>query len=375
MKSKVYLAPIAEDARHARQAALVKVLDALRPAMQYDEGAFVPIKLTIGDSACVHHMPPELVRLVVEVIRAQGARPFLFDTSVIYHGSRQNAVDHMGLAYKKGFHQAAVGAPFIVADGLLGHDGREYEINAAHIKKIRVPSFVGILENLVVLSHATGHVFSGYAGAIKNVAMGMSCRPTKQVQHSSLKPSIAEEKCTACGACIRSCPVNAIVFGPKRHRSPGLGHPPFAALAGSRDGKRTERAIIDTKKCIGCGECLCACRFEAVLVNWDEEMDVFCSRMVEAAAGILSRFKKKVFITFAFGITQDCDCISTKDDKLISPDIGILASQDPLALDQATTDLMKDAFGFLKQHQAYRGMFRYAQKTGLGSLEYELEKI
>ncbi len=367
MKSKVYLVPIAEDTHHARQAALVKALDALRPAMQYDEGAFVPIKLTIGDSACVHHMPPELVRLVVEAIRAQGARPFLFDTSVIYHGSRQNAVDHMSLAYKKGFHEAAVGAPFIVADGLLGHDGREYEINAAHIKKIRVPSFVGILENLVVLSHATGHVFSGYAGAIKNVAMGMSCRSTKQVQHSSVKPSIAEEKCTACGACIRSCPVNAIAFRPKRHRSPG---PAFG-----QGGQMAERAVIDTRKCIGCGECLCACRFEAVLVNWDEEMDVFCSRMVEAAAGILSHFKKKVFITFAFGITQDCDCISTKDDKLISPDVGILASQDPLALDRATTDLMKDTLGFLGQHQAYRGMFQYAQKTGLGSLEYDLEKI
>ncbi|MDD2866075.1 MAG: DUF362 domain-containing protein [Candidatus Omnitrophica bacterium] len=351
MKSKVYLAPIPENTHHARQAALVKVLGALRPAMQYEEGALVPIKLTIGDSACVHHMSPELVKLVVEIIRAQGARPFLFDTSVIYQGSRQNAVDHMNLAYKKGFHEAAVGAPFIVADGLLGHDGREFEINAAHIKTIRVPFFVGILENLVVLSHATGHIFSGYAGAIKNVAMGMSCRPTKQVQHSSLKPSIAEETCTACGACIRSCPVKAIAFGGRK------------------------KAVIDPKACIGCGECLCACRFNAVLVNWDEEMDVFCARMVEAAAGILARFKKKVFITFAYEITQECDCISTKDDKLISPDIGILASQDPLALDKATTDLMKDTLGFLKGHQAYRGMLEYAQQAGLGSLEYEIVKI
>ncbi|MDD5020214.1 MAG: DUF362 domain-containing protein [Candidatus Omnitrophica bacterium] len=351
MKSKVYFAPVAEGSLKARQAALVRVLDALRPAMQYKQDEFVPVKLTIGDEACVHHMSPDLVKLVVSVARARGARPFLFDTSVIYHGQRQNAVDHLNLAFAKGFHAAAVGAPFIVADGLLGQDGREYEINAAHIKTIRVPSFVGVLENLVVLSHATGHIFSGYAGAIKNVAMGMSCRPTKQVQHSSLKPSIAEEKCTACGACIRSCPAEAIAFS------------------------RKQRASIDPGKCIGCGECLCACRFEAVLVNWDEEMDVFCSRMVEAAHGILSRFKKKVFITFAYEITKDCDCISTKDDVLISPDIGILASQDPLALDQATADLMKDTSGFLKEHGVYRGMFRYAQEVGLGSLEYELEKI
>lgn len=351
MTQKVYLAQISENTHQAKQAAFVKVLGALRPVMQYKEDEFIPIKLTIGDSACMHHMSPQLVKLVIDIIRAQGCRPFLFDTSVIYHGQRQNAVDHINLAYAKGFQGAALGAPFIVADGLLGHDGREYEINAAHIKTIRVPSFVGILENLVVLSHATGHIFSGFAGAIKNVAMGMSCRPTKQVQHSSLKPSIAEEKCTACGVCIRSCPVDAIAFGPR------------------------EKAVIDADTCIGCGECLCACRFEAVLVNWDEEMDVFCSRMVEVAKGILSRFRKKVFITFAYEITQECDCISTKDDLLISPDIGILASQDPLALDQATADLMKDTFGFLKEHQAYRDMFRYAQKVGLGSLEYELVKV
>ena len=122
-----------------------------------------------------------------------------------------------------------MGAPFIVADGVFGQDGKEFVINASEIHKIRVPSFVGMLDSLVVLSHATGHIVSGYAGAIKNVAMGISCRSTKQVQHSSLKPRVIEKKCTACGCCVAICPAKAILL---------------------KEGE----AFIEQKVCVGCGE-------------------------------------------------------------------------------------------------------------------------
>jgi len=166
-----------------------------------------------------------------------------------------------------------------------------------------------------------------------------------------MKPSVEREKCTGCGCCIRICPVNAIAF--------------FA----------DKKAHIDTGVCIGCGECLCACKFDAINVNWEEDMDVFCARMDEVAYFILSKFKNKFFITFAFDITQECDCIATKDDRIISPPIGILASGDPLALDKATIDLMNDKYRFLKDHNAYQNMFTYAAKIGLGSLDYRLIKV
>ncbi len=351
MASKVYFAKIESSDQGERQTQLEKLLDKTSCFMEYKKDEIVPVKLTIGDSTCIYHINPDLVKKVVGNIKKQGAKPFLFDTSVIYKGERQNAFDHLRLAESKGFSYSKVGAPFIVADGLLGKDGTEYEISAQHIKKIKVPSFVGMLDSLLVLSHATGHIFSGFAGAVKNVAMGMSCRPTKQVQHSSMKPSVIQDKCTACGCCIRICPVKAIAFNAKK------------------------KAQIDTKICIGCGECLCACKFDAVYVNWDEDMDVFCARMDEVAKFILSKFKNKFFITFAFDITQECDCISTKNDKLVSKNIGILASQDPLALDKATTDLSTDEYHFFKEHGAYRNMFEYAQKIGVGSLDYELVRL
>jgi uncharacterized Fe-S center protein len=351
MKSDVIFIPVQAKDPATRAACLEKLLKTIPPWGSFKKDVLVPVKITIGDASCVYHLRPDLVKVVIDALRAQGAKPFLFDTSVIYKGSRQNAVDHLTLAHAKGFHQAGVGAPFIVADGLWGQDGKDFSVDAQHIKRVKTPSFVGVCESLVVLSHATGHVFSGFAGAIKNVAMGMSCRATKQVQHSSMKPCVDAAQCTGCGCCARICPVNAIAFDAK--------------------GK----ARIDAEICVGCGECLCACQFDAVCVNWDEEMDVFCARMDEVAHFILSKFKNKLFITFAFDITQECDCISTKDDRLISGDVGILASADPLALDKATADLMSDEFRFLKEHSAYQHMFTYAEKIGLGSLDYRLIKI
>ena len=350
MKSEVYFARLSSDNPEARVSLLKKLLEFIGPFRSYKKDELVPVKLTIGESNCVYHLSPELVKIIVLKIIDQGARPFLFDTSVIYQGQRQNAVDHLALAEKKGFGYAGVGAPFIVADGLLGLDGREFNIEASHIKKVRIPSFIGMLDSLVVLSHITGHILSGYAGAIKNVAMGMSCRSTKLVQHASVKPSVVAKKCTACGCCIAVCPVRAISY-------------------------KEKRASISNKICIGCGECLCACKFDAIPVDWGESPEIFSKKMAEVAHFILPKFKDKFFINFALDITKECDCLSTKDDKMVSGNIGILASSDIVSLDKATADLAnqnKKSDFFSEAKDRYEPMLEYAARIGLGSLEYAL---
>jgi len=353
MKSDVYLIEIKESDLEARLGALQKLLKSINPFKDYKKDEFIPVKLTIGDSQCVYNIHPELVKIIISEIKKSKARPFLFDTNVIYKGERLNAIDHMNLAQSKGFGHTKVGAPFIIADGAFGQDGKEYAIGLDYIKKIKIPSFIGSLDSLLVLSHATGHILTGYAGAIKNVSMGMVSKPTKQAQHSSLKPHVIEKRCTACGCCIKICPAQAISF-------------------------KKEKAFIDQTKCLGCGECLCACKFDAIFINWSEDHDVFAKRMVETAVFILSKFKSKFFITFGFDITKECDCISTKNEKIFSENIGILASRDPLAIDKATVDLVnksKDLFketGLLETHKT---MFEYGHKKGLGNLDYNLIKI
>jgi len=353
MKSNVYFAETKAKDIDGRIASLESVINASEAFDDYKSGEIIPVKITIGDSSCVFNIQPEMAKAVVTRIKQRKAKPFLFDTSVIYKGSRQNAVDHMTLAQCKGFSQSKTGAPFIVADGVFGRDGIELPTNGAFIKKVKVPSFVGLVSNMVVISHATGHIISGYGGAIKNIAMGMSCRPTKQLQHSSIKPSVIPSKCTFCGCCIKICPANAIK--------------PVNNMAN-----------IDHDLCLGCGECLCACKFNAIKVNWGEDALVFCKRMAEVAKAVTAQFNKIFYINLVYDISKECDCISTKNDELFSPDVGIIGSYDPVSIDKATSDLINkeyNAFQKANLSESYLEMLEYAENLGMGRTNYNLIKL
>ena len=383
--SNVYLVRVEDKDIAGRVSALKKILEKANPFSSYEENEVLPIKLTLGDRECCYHIKPELVKMVISELKAKNTQPFLFDTCVIYKGSRQNAVDYLNLVQAKGFGQERIGAPFVIADGVFGSDGREYEIKGKHLKKIKLPSFVGFLDSLVVLSHITGHILSGYAGAIKNVAMGISSRAGKQVQHSSLKPHIIENDCTQCSCCLKICPVLAISM-------------------------KEKAAFIDKDICIGCGECICACKFDAIFINWKEDNLIFSLRMVEAAFHILSHFKNKFFINFAFDITKECDCISKEGEEIISADIGIFASPDIVSVDKATIDFVNsvrkdgaldptlsrdkdvdlysspprgmglsngvnkdgDVFAKAQNVRSYHKMLDYAAEIGLGNVDYNL---
>ncbi len=221
-----------------------------------------------------------------------------------------------------------------------------------NIKEIRVPSLVKVLDDLIVLSHITGHIMSGYAGCIKNVAMGMASRAGKQIQHSTLKPVINVANCTLCGCCIETCPASAI-------------------------SEQSGKAFINTNLCIGCCECIACCKFDAVKINWRQDANVFVERMAEYAIGILSKIKRKVFLNFAFDVTEECDCISGNDPRIVE-DVGIFASTDLLTADKACFDVLtksKDVFSREGKIRTHLHLFKYAQKIGLGSLNYKLVEV
>jgi len=319
---------------------------------QFAKGSFVGIKMTVGDEKSTGHIKPEVVRVLVEKLKEQEARPFVFDTNVIYSGQRQNAVDHLNLAYRKGFTPDNLGCPYLIADSVFGTDSKAVKTAFHHVKEIKVPSLVTVIEDLIVLSHITGHIMSGFAGSMKNVAMGMASRAGKQIQHSSLKPYIDTAKCSLCGTCIEHCPVSAI-------------------------SEQSGTAFINSRLCIGCCECISACKLDAVNINWREDANIFAERMAEYACGILSMINRKLFINFAFDVTNECDCISGDDPRIVS-DTGIFASQDVLAVDKASYDMLtksRDIFSRGGKIKAHVHEFEYAQKIGLGSTAYRLVEI
>ncbi len=112
---------------------------------------------------------------------------------------------------------------------------------------------------------------------------------------------------------------------------------------------------------------------------WDADHDSFLESMAEAAQTILEFFRGKMaFINVMCNMSVDCDCCAVAADPKIS-DIGILASLDPVALDQACVDLVyaSDDPGkgdLIERMESRHGILTVeaAAGLGLGSREYEL---
>ena len=103
-------------------------------------------------------------------------------------------------------------------------------------------------------------------------------------------------------------------------------------------------------------------------------------RIAEYALGtIINKREKSLFINVLTDMTQNCDCMGVVQ-KPIIPDIGILVSFDPVAVDKATIDLTQKAnekdLGHISHPELDPDMqMEHAGKIGLGSSEYNLIEI
>jgi uncharacterized protein len=329
--------------------------------MEDDE--LVAVKLHFGEQGNDSYISPVLVRQVVDKIASIGAKPFITDTNTLYYGSRHNSPNHIKTAVLHGFDYAVSGAPIIIADGLKGENWKNIEIKQKHFENVKIAGDIEAADSMVVMSHFKGHEMAGFGGAIKNLAMGCAAIPGKIEQHACVKPTILEG-CTSCGNCIMSCPEKAL--------------------------QMTENgAEMVYDRCIACNNCIYACSNSLIKLNW-ENMDEFMEKMAEYALGAVKNKKGKVgYMNFLINITPDCDCLPWSDTSIV-PDIGILVSDDPVALDAASYDLVNHQKGFknsllkenyLEGEDKFKGIWdkvdghvqlRYGREIGLGNLKYDL---
>ncbi len=322
------------------------------------EGDLVAVKLHFGEGGNRNPIPVPVVREVVASLRGRRAKPFLAETSTLYRGMRQNAVDHIRMALEHGYTLEATGAPVIMLDGLLGESQVDVPIGGKHYEKVKVATGARALRALVAIAHITGHPAAGFGGQIKNVGMGMSSRGGKLMQHSGIEPQVDKTKCRACGACVEWCPTGAAQF--------------------DDDGK----AVIVRLKCVGCGQCFSVCPEGAIPFNWAGSASAMQEKMAEHVLGVIKGKEQKVaFINFAVRITRNCDCGNKPrpEDPAI-PDLGILASRDPVALDKATYDLICQDLGRDPFREFYPDIDPTVQMThaaaiGAGSLDYQLQEL
>ena len=151
-------------------------------------------------------------------------------------------------------------------------------------------------------------------------------------------------------------------------------------------------SAINEAVCIGCGECTITCPVGAIRVNWKTSPEAIQEKIVEHAYGVLKdKAGKACFITFIMDVTPECDCASWSDASLV-PNIGILASRDPVAIDQAAADLVlaapglagtrlgeknaaPDKFRTVYPHIDWSVQLAYAEKIGLGTRSYHLTRL
>jgi uncharacterized Fe-S center protein len=179
---------------------------------------------------------------------------------------------------------------------------------------------------------------------------------------------VTRKKCVGCGDCVEHCSQSAISL-------------------------QDEKAKIDTEKCIGCGECILICSNKAIDVQWNADAALFQKKMAEYAMAVLRDKKQRsAFLNFLTHISPACDCYGHNDAPIVH-DIGVMASTDPVAIEQASVDMVNHQEGvdgscLTTNREAGGDKFRaiypnvdwtiqldHAQKIGLGQREYELITI
>ena len=322
----------------------------------FKENDFTAVKVHVGEGRNNTYVKAPYIKGLVDELVALNTKPFLTDTTTLYVGQRNNALNHTVLAAEHGFSSAELGIPFIVSDGLFGTTEMAIEINGRHNKEVFIATDIVMCQSILSIAHVTGHIMAGLGATLKTLGMGCASKKGKLKQHAAVKLSIGRN-CTLCGECLRHCPVDAIKLG------------------------KTKARIIQSK-CIGCAECMAHCRFKAVKCNWGQETGVLQENIAEYARGVLlGKQDKAAFFNFLMSVTEDCDCFGTPDMHTMVGDIGIVASTDPVAVDQAALDLVENEAGrklqkLLKNEGLDPGcQIEHAQSLGLGSKRYELIEI
>ena len=338
------------------------------------EGKFVAIKLHFGELGNISYLRPNYARALVDVIKSMGGKPFLTDCNTLYPGSRKNALEHLECAWQNGFTPLTVGCPILIGDGLKGTDDVAVPVEGGeYIKEAKIGRAIMDADVFISLTHFKGHEMTGFGGTIKNIGMGCGSRAGKKDQHNNGQPTVDEFLCRGCRRCQKECANEGLVFD-----------------------EATKKMHVDTAHCAGCGRCIGACNFDAISFNDSAATTVLNCRMAEYTKAVVDG-RPNFHISLIVDVSPNCDCHGENDAPIL-PNLGMFASFDPLALDQACVDaclaaspmpnsqlfdnMNKRGFVDLCDHfrnsapeSEWRTCLEHAEKIGLGTREYELVTV
>ena len=337
------------------------------------DGKYVAIKMHFGEPGNLAYLRPNWARAVADLVKSHGGKPFLTDCNTLYVGGRKNALDHIESAYVNGFTPYSTGCHILIADGLKGNDEVEVPVEGGeYVKSAKIGRAVMDADVFISLTHFKGHEQAGMGGALKNIGMGCGSRRGKMEQHNSGKPEVKQKRCVGCRQCAKQCGQDAISYGADR------------------------KAFIDPDKCVGCGRCLGACNFDAIINRNASANDDLNRKMAEYAKAVVDG-RPQFHVSLVVDVSPFCDC-HAENDVPILPDVGMFASFDPVALDQACVDAclrqpvmpgsrldhylhtegcqdFHDHFCNNFPETNWRSCLEHAEKIGLGTRAYELIEV
>ena len=337
------------------------------------ENKLVAIKMHFGELGNISYLRPNYAKAVVDVVKELGGHPFLTDCNTLYPGSRKNAIEHLYCAWENGFTPLTVGCPVIIADGLKGTDDIEVPVDGEYCKSARIGHAIMDADIFISLSHFKGHEEAGFGGCLKNIGMGCGSRAGKAHMHNNGTPTINQDRCKGCKRCQRECANNGLQYNEETHKM-----------------------SINESNCLGCGRCLGACNFDAISFKAANAVEVLDAKIAEYTKAVIQD-RDNFHISLIVDVSPYCDCHSENDAPIL-PNIGMFASFDPIALDQACADacmaakpiensLLGDNMkkeGFVDHHDHFKNsipesewkfQLSHGEKIGLGSRDYELITI
>lgn len=364
-KSKVYFTSFRCKNGVSQLDKLRKLLNAAGMGSIDFEDKFTAIKIHFGEPGNLAYLRPNYAKVVVDMIREMGGRPFLTDCNTLYVGRRKNALDHLDAAYENGYNPFTTGCQIIIGDGLKGTDDVEVPVEGGvYVKNAKIGKAVMDADIIISLSHFKGHEATGFGGTFKNIGMGCGSRGGKMEMHSAGKPSVDQSLCVGCGFCRKNCAHDAITI-------------------------ENRKASINHDRCVGCGRCIGACPKDAVSPDYNEANDVLNCKIAEYTKAVIDG-RPNFHISLIVDVSPFCDCHAENDIPII-PDIGMLASFDPVALDQCCADLCNrapvmagsvldterehchhDHFTDVHPETNWQSCLEHAVKLGMGNREYEM---
>lgn len=303
---------------------------------------YTAIKIHFGEYGNLAFLRPNYARVVADYVKELGGRPYLTDCNTLYVGSRKNALDHLETAYVNGFSPYQTGCHVIIGDGLKGTDETLVPIDGEYVKEAKIGHAIMDADVFISLTHFKGHEMAGFGGALKNIGMGCGSRAGKMEQHCDGKPE------------------------------------------------------VDQSLCVGCGRCLAVCPKDAIAASFEDSIAMLNYKMAEYAWAVC-KDKPCFHVSLICDVSPNCDCHAENDIPII-PNVGMLASFDPVALDQACADLCNkmapveesvlgenlhkhgneaghDHFFMTHPDTEWKSCIAHAVKIGLGTDQYELVTI